>query len=137
MQFITNPFSFMFIFIFYLSYIFFKLIFIGVQLLYNVVQFLQYNKMNQLYIYVYPLFFGFSYHLGHHGALEFPVLYSYVACIFFLVTYTCINSTLEAQQDIQMVACIFKMCLSSDFLPKVFHPNHFLLRWNHTDWIDG
>ena len=27
-------------------------------------------SMNQLYIYIYPLFFGFSFHLGHHRALS-------------------------------------------------------------------
>ena len=26
--------------------------------------------MNQLYIYIYPLFFGFPSHLGHHSALS-------------------------------------------------------------------
>ena len=31
-------------------------------------QFLLYNKVNQPYIYVYPLFFGFPSHLGHHKA---------------------------------------------------------------------
>ena len=33
--------------------------------------------MNQLYVYIYPLFFGFPSHLGHHRAgVELPVLYS-------------------------------------------------------------
>ena len=26
--------------------------------------------MNQLYVYIYPLFFGFPSHLGHHRALS-------------------------------------------------------------------
>ena len=33
-------------------------------------QFLLYSKLNQLYIYIYPLFFGFPSHLGHHRALS-------------------------------------------------------------------
>ena len=33
-------------------------------------QFLLYSKVNQLYVYIYPLFFGFSSHLGHHSALS-------------------------------------------------------------------
>ena len=33
-------------------------------------QFLLYSKMNQLYIYIYPLFFGFPSLLGHHSALK-------------------------------------------------------------------
>ena len=40
--------------------------------------FLLYSKVNQLYIYIYPHFFGFPSHWSHHRALsiEFPVLYS-------------------------------------------------------------
>ena len=33
-------------------------------------QFLLYSKVNQLYIYTYPLFFGFPSHLGHHRTLR-------------------------------------------------------------------
>ena len=33
-------------------------------------KFLLYSKMNQLYIYIYPLFFGFPSHLSHHSALS-------------------------------------------------------------------
>ena len=32
--------------------------------------FLIHSKVNQLHIYIYPLFFGFLFHLGHHGALS-------------------------------------------------------------------
>ena len=36
-----------------------------------------YSKVNQLYIHMDPLFFGFPSNLGHHRVLtEFPVLYS-------------------------------------------------------------
>ena len=28
------------------------------------------SKMNQLYMYIHPLFFGFPSHLGHHRALN-------------------------------------------------------------------
>ena len=34
-------------------------------------EFLLYSKVNQLYIYMYPLFFGFPSHLGHHRASQF------------------------------------------------------------------
>ena len=37
------------------------------QLLYSVVSLLN-SKGNQLYVYTYPLFFGFPSHLGHHRA---------------------------------------------------------------------
>ena len=33
-------------------------------------QFLLYHKVNQLYIYMYPLFLGFPSHLAHHRALS-------------------------------------------------------------------
>ena len=33
-------------------------------------QFLPYSKENQLYMYIYPNFFGFPSHLGHHRALS-------------------------------------------------------------------
>ena len=33
------------------------------------VSFLLYSKMNQSYIYIYPLFFRFPSHLGHHSAI--------------------------------------------------------------------
>ena len=31
---------------------------------------LPYSKVNQLYVYIYPLFFAFPYHLGHNRALR-------------------------------------------------------------------
>ena len=32
--------------------------------------FLLYSKVNQLYVHIYPLFFGFPSHLGHHRSLS-------------------------------------------------------------------
>ena len=32
--------------------------------------FLLYSKVNQLYVYIYPLFFKIPVHLGHHRALN-------------------------------------------------------------------
>ena len=32
--------------------------------------FILYSRVNQLYIYTYPLIFGFPSHLGHHRALS-------------------------------------------------------------------
>ena len=61
------------------SQFFLKLTFIGVQLLYNVV-FLLYSKADQLYIYKYPLFFGFSSRLGHHRARDRVRQYYIVPC---------------------------------------------------------
>ena len=42
--------------------------------------------MNQLYVYIYPLFFGFSAHLGHHSALSTvpcAIWYVLISCLFY------------------------------------------------------
>ena len=50
-------------------------------------QFLLYSKMNQLYIYIYPLFFGFPSHLGHHSALSrVPCAIQYVLISYLFYT---------------------------------------------------
>ena len=59
----------------------FYIIFIGVQLLYNIGQFLLYSEVNQLYACICPLFFGFPSHLYHHGALSI-VLYAAQQVLF-------------------------------------------------------
>ena len=46
------------------------LIFIGVQLIYTVVLVSGYSKVNQLYIYRYPLFFRFFSSLSHYRVLS-------------------------------------------------------------------
>ena len=50
----------------------FKLIFIVVYLIYNVVLVSAYSKVNQsyIYIYMYPLFFTFFSHIGHYRVLS-------------------------------------------------------------------
>ena len=50
-----------------LAFVFKFNFFIGVELLYNV---LLVSAVNQLSIYIYPLFFRFSSHLSHHRALS-------------------------------------------------------------------
>ena len=52
-----------------------------------VCQFLLYSKVNLLYVYIYPLFFGFPSHVGHHRALsrvsctqqQVPIIYLFCA----------------------------------------------------------
>ena len=47
--------------------------------------FLLYSKVNQLYIYIYPLFFRF-FHLGHHRSLSrFPVLNSRLSLVIYFI----------------------------------------------------
>ena len=65
-------------------YLFFKLIFIGGQLLYNVVLFSAYNKWNQLYAYTIPSFLDFlPIQVTTEHGIEFPELcrrFSLVIC---------------------------------------------------------
>ena len=48
----------------------FKLIFVGVQLLYHVVLVSAVQQSESALLYIYPLIFGFLSHLGHHIALS-------------------------------------------------------------------
>ena len=63
-------------------------------------QFLLYCKVNQLYIYIYPLFFGFPSHLDHHRALNRvpcatqQVLISYLFFLIFIYLFGCTGSYL-------------------------------------------
>ena len=54
--------------------------------------FLLYSKVNQLHVYIYPLFFGFPSHLCHHKArVEFPVLcYRSLLVIYFIHVAVCV-----------------------------------------------
>ena len=59
----------------FLLLLFLKLIFIREQLLCNVVL-VSAIQMHQVYVYVYPLFFGFPSHSGHRrGAESCPLCY--------------------------------------------------------------
>ena len=54
-------------------------------------QFLLYSKVNQLYVYIYPLFFGFPSHLGHHRALSrAPCALQQVLISYLFYTQQCI-----------------------------------------------
>ena len=53
-------------------------------------QFLLYSEVNQLYVYIYPLFFGFPSHLGHHRALSrVPRALQQVLISYLFYTYCC------------------------------------------------
>ena len=52
----------------------------------NVVLVLPYSKMHQLYIYIYPLFSGFPFHLSYHEhTVGFPELYSRFSSVIYLI----------------------------------------------------
>ena len=62
-----------------------KKMFIGVSLVYNVVLVSVYSKVNQLYIYIYPLFLGFFSHIGHFRVLSrVPSAMQYVLVDYFM-----------------------------------------------------
>ena len=46
--------------------------------------FLLFSKVNQLYVYAYPLFFGFPFHLGYHR-VELPELYCSLSVVIYFV----------------------------------------------------
>ena len=56
---------------------------------------LLYSKVNQLYVYIHPLFFGFPSHLGHHRTVS---TVPWTICRFSLVPY--------------FIHCLFSLCLS-------------------------
>ena len=67
------------------------LILIGVQLIYNVV-FQVYSNVNQLYIYIYPLFFRFFSHIGHYRVLgRVPCAIQQVLIIYFIYSSVCMS----------------------------------------------
>ena len=55
-------------------------------------QFLPHSKVNQLYIYIYLLFFGFPSHLGHQRALSrVPCALQQVLISYLFYTQQCIH----------------------------------------------
>ena len=44
-----------------------------------------YNKVDALHMYIYPFFFGFPFHLGHHRAVEFPELYHRFSLVIYFI----------------------------------------------------
>ena len=53
--------------------------------------FLLYSKVNQLYVYIYPLFLRFPSHLGHHRALSrVPCTRQQVLISYLFYTKWCI-----------------------------------------------
>ena len=52
-----------------------------------IVQFLLYSKVNQLYVYIWPLCFVFTSYLGHHRALSrvpWAIQYALISCLFYV-----------------------------------------------------
>ena len=73
----------------------FKLIFIGLYLIYMLCQFQVHSKVNQLYIYIYLLFLKFFSHVDHYRVLNgvpCAIQQVFISCLFYicvLVTQAC------------------------------------------------
>ena len=107
---------------------FFKLICIGVYLLYNVV-FLLDSKVNQLYVSIYPPLFGLPFHLGHHRAL------SSLCCRFSLVI-----CFIHSVNNVCMLASIFP-CIPSTptqqiLMEHLSDPGHCFRHWGNSYELD-
>ena len=98
-------------------------------------QFLLYSKVNQLYVYVYPLFFGFPSHLGHHRALSRvpcaiqQVLISY---LFYTQYQQCryVNPSLPIHPTTPLppwypYVCSLHLYLYFCFVNKIIYTNFF------------
>ena len=98
-------------------------------------QFLLYNKVNQLYVYIYPFFLGFPSHLGHHRVLSRvpcaiqQVLISY---LFYTQCQQCIY--VNPKLPIHPPPCPFclgidvwslHLCLSFCFVNKIVYTSFF------------
>ena len=55
-------------------------------------QFLQYSKVNQLNIYIYPFFHGLFSHLGHHGLSSLALDDSEVLTVWLRVGWGGVSS---------------------------------------------
>ena len=77
-------------------------------------QFLLYSKVNQLHVYIYPLFLKFSSQLGHHRALSRVPCYMQLVFISYLL-YTC---------------CCCCLVVSNSLQPYGLQPSKLLCPWN-------
>ena len=102
--------------------------------------FLMHSKVNQLHIYIYPLFFGFLFHLGHHGALSRvssgiqQVLISY---LLYTQQRIYVNHNLPIHPTpsspsgvdtfsmLSMSVCSLCLCLYFCFVNKIIYTNFF------------
>ena len=111
------------------AYIFLKIIFIGVQLLYNIVLFSAAQQSESAICLHIPLFFGFPSRLGHHRALsKVPVLYSRFSLVIYVIhnilfmsqqcVYVNLNLPLHPAptSSLGVHTCVLYICVSSSAL---------------------
>ena len=81
-------------------------------------QFLLYSIVNQLYVYIYLLCFGFPFHLGHHRALSTELysrfytaeLYSrFSLVVYFLHSINSVYMAVPISQLISAITILFRL----------------------------
>ena len=86
-----------------LAWLYSYFIFIGIWLLCNIVQCLLYSKVNQLCVYIYLLFIGFPFHLGHHRVLSgVPCAEQciYTSHLFYIsIIYICVSRKWDEEDN--------------------------------------
>ena len=87
--------------------------------------------MFQLYVYIYPLLFGFPSHLGHHRALSrVPCAIQYVLISYLFYTQQCIyvSPNIPTHRTLfppLVSICLFATSVSLFLLCKQVHLYHF------------
>ena len=94
-------------------------------------QFLIYSRVNQLYVYIYPLFYGFPSHLGHHRALSrVPCAIQFSLIIYFIHNINSVYMSISISQFIPPPPCFppqypyvcsLCLCLYFCFVNKIIY----------------
>ena len=77
------------------------------------VYFLLYNKVNQLYVYICPLFFGFPSQCGHHRELNrVPSRFLFIICFIHSINHRSPNSPHAYPLPLGLHAFVLSICVS-------------------------
>ena len=115
----------------FLPLFFFFLIFIEVQLIYDVL-FQVYSKVNHLYIYIYPLFFRFYSHIGLYRVLSrvpCAIQQVLVVCLFYIQECVYVNPHLPTYPSPPyplVTTSLFSTSVTLFLSCKQVHFYHFL-----------
>ena len=85
-----------------------------VQLFTMLCQFLLYSEVNQLYVYIYPLLFGFPSHLGHHRAFSrvpCAIQQVIISYLFYTQQHICVNPNLPVHPTSPSPLVVYRFVL--------------------------